>query len=1246
MVKKLLSLICVIAGMQGILWSQGDMKGVVKDSKGEPIPFAAVLVIKDGVQVTGVQTDFDGKYFISGLASGKYTVKFQSVGYTSVSNPGVLIQTDKITFLDASLSDHVQGLDEIEIVYQRPLIDKDDTKQVAFMDKDQIMKLPTPNIYAAATTFAGVYSKDGEIGSIRGARSGVTVFIDGVKIRGLNSLAGLPRNSVEEVQLILGGVPAKYGDATGGIFEITTRQISNKFFGGIEGRTSKFLDNWGHYYFNAQVGGPMIRRKGGGKPIAGFLATIEGGYDEDPSPVRGGSYRVYQGVLDRLMTEPLRLAPSGQTGTRRNAEYLRTSDFQHLKTRQNVESMYLNAQGKLDFSLAKNTFVSVGGFVNLKQYKGTINGGSRDGLIYNNSLLNWQNNPTTQEVAWNVWGRITQVFGNNDTSRTKKSAIQNASISLQVDYLSGFAKQEDPNHGNNFFNYGYVGRFTTYRRPTYTYGYDPKADKSGFLYAGDQDTLVTFTPSDVNPLSSVITSQYYTFYNTSSGNYDNFANLQNRGAIINGQQPASVYSMWNNLGTSSNAYQVNNNSQFRVVFNGAATIKDHKLQIGFEFEQRTDRSYAISPVSLWTIARQYTNFHLGTIDTSQPMPLYNSNGVYQDTINYPALYTADPNKQGFGLGQTFFDYNLRQKLGYAANSLNHIDVDALDPSMLNINMFSADELFNQGNNLVSYYGYDAYGNQSSGGSLEDFFLATDQYGNKTRPISAFQPIYMAGYIMDKFSFKDIVFNVGLRVDMYDANQKMLVDQYSLYQTRTAGDLDANNPLINQGDASNVQDNWVVYVNDKNSPTEILGYRDGNVWYNSQGQVINDPSVLRTASGRAQPLLVDATSDAVSNPNSGLFNAFTDYKPQVNVMPRIAFSFPVTDKTSFVAYYDVLTQRPSNAVRLRPLDYLFWDNSAYNSSGVYFNNPNLRPERTTDFSLGFRQELTESSSFKINAFYREMRDYIALVKVVEAYPRTYGSWANIDFGTVKGVSFEYTLRKNNFYLSASYTLQFADNTGSSNTSALNLINSGQPNLRTTIPTDYDRRHLFTAFFSFDFGDPKNEGDYIGPRSKKSGVLEAIFKNLGLSMTLRGGSGTPYSRQSNFIPTQTGGGQASLLGSINGARYPWQFNVDMQVYKNINFKLGKKDAEGDKKPKTASLQIYLQISNLFDIANVNSVYAATSSPTDDGYLTAPQYQPYISSQIDPQSFRDLYTLKVNDPRNFSLPRQIRLGAIFSF
>jgi hypothetical protein len=770
---------------------------------------------------------------------------------------------------------------------------------------------------------------------------------------------------------------------------------------------------------------------------------------------------------------------------------------------------------------------------------------------------------------------------------------------------------------------------------------------SGFLFTGFQDTAVVFTPSSVNDQIAAITSQFYSLYPQADGYHDQLSSIINTGGIINGYGPRTIYDMYNSPGTAYNGYALADNNQFRINFTGTATIGDHDIGLGFEFEQRTDASYNLAPQGLWTIARQLTGSHLGTLDLSNGMPVYNAANVYQDTINYNSLYEVDPLRPGFGLGQSLFDYNLRQKLGLNVNGLDYINIDALDPNFLDLSMFSADELYNQGNNLVTNIGYDVYGNRvEDRTSFEDFFTAKDANGFNTRPIAAFQPIYLAGYIQDKFSFKDIVFNVGVRIDRYDANQKVLKDQYSLYDTKKAGDI-SGLPV-----AANAQDNWVVYVDDVNNPTNILGYRDGDTWYNANGEVINDPTLLRNASGRVQPYLTDPSSD-VRNPGPGLFNAFKDYTPQVNVMPRISFSFPISEKTLFSAYYDVLTQRPSpqNLGQMNPMNYLFWDNASYNSAGTFFNNPSLRPERTTEFALSFRQILTESIMIKVRAFYKELRDMIAGVRINEAYPRTYNAWSNIDFGTVKGLTAEVLLspQSGNLSLQASYTLQFADGTGSNSFSQLNLINSGQPNLRSTIPLGYDSRHQFKLFGVFNFGelkdkDPSSATKYMGPRGK---FFEAIFRNLGVSMTLYGNSGVPYSRQILPTPTQliSGSQNGSLLGSLNGARLPFEFYNDININKDITLWFGKKK-ENNAGRKKATLQLYVNIQNLFNVQNIVDVYRATGSATDDGYLTSPLYEAQILGQVNPASYTAYYNMKVNDPYNFSQPRRVRFGAILMF
>jgi outer membrane receptor protein involved in Fe transport len=124
-----------------------------------------------------------------------------------------------------------------------------------------------------------------------------------------------------------------------------------------------------------------------------------------------------------------------------------------------------------------------------------------------------------------------------------------------------------------------------------------------------------------------------------------------------------------------------------------------------------------------------------------------------------------------------------------------------------------------------------------------------------------------------------------------------------------------------------------------------------------------------------------------------------------------------------------------------------------------NNPNLKPERTIDFELGFKQKVSNTSAVTISAFYREFRDQVQARKIINAYPKDYITYGNIDFGTTKGISLDFDMRRTaNFSFKANYTMQFADGTGSDDQSQLNLVNSNQPNFRAINPLNYDSRHI--------------------------------------------------------------------------------------------------------------------------------------------------------------------------------------------
>jgi hypothetical protein len=1234
---------------------QGSIKGKVtdKDTK-EPLPFVNIILELNGTQVAGGATNFDGEYFIKPIPPGKYDLKATFTGYQPMQISGVIISAEKITFQNIVMPSTVIEMKAFEVVqYTVPLIDKDQTASGATITREDIDKLPGRSATSVAEMVGGVYSKDDGSGdlNIRGSRSDANYyFIDGVKVRGSNSL---PKAAIEQVTVVTGGVPAQYGDITGGVISITTRGPSSNYFGSLDYSTSGYrfggpggnvygLDAYGFNLLEFSLAGPLLSKKDTsgaktGKPLLGFFLSGNFNSDVDPTPSSIGYWKVKDDKLDELNADPLRQNPNGP-GTFLNHEFLRLNDLEKVRTQVNAGRYGYNLTSKIDVATSSNTNLTFGG---------TYDYNKSNSSLYSYSLMNWGNNPVQTENTWRVYGRFTQRFGSTDQSQEEKSAslIKNAYYSIQADYSKFKQTIWDGSHKDNLFSYGHIGEFKTYSQRFYQPGFHPEYGPA-LIQQTYEDTLIGFRPGTANPEGAAFTNSYYTLngwqgydengnpvydYEKAEDKFRNLNNIRQNGGMFNGDFPRDVYGMWRSPAYQYNQYSLRNNSQFRITAVGSADIKNHAIMMGFEYEQRVDRGFTVSPVGLWSLGRLYTNSHILNLDTENPDVQWFSSFPI---ISYDRLNASPGDYKGQvqGESQYFFDYNLRKSLGLNPDGTDWIDFDSYSPETFNLNFFNADELLNNGNALVSYWGYDHTGNRlKKDPTFDDFFNGRDEYGNFTRNIQAYRPIYTSAFIQDKFAFDDLVFNIGLRVDRFDANQQVLKDPYVFFPTVKAGEKEALDLTETGQHPGTIGNDYVVYVDNVSSPTAITGYRNGDTWYNAEGTEISDPSVLVGPTG-ISPLLVDKENVNGLNIRS---TSFEDYKPQTNFMPRVAFSFPISDEALFFAHYDVLTKRPTSGARLDPTDYFFIEN--VNNE---INNPNLRPEKTIDYEVGFQQKLNGFSSLKIAAFYRELRDLVQIVNLVGTYPaRNYRTYGNIDFGTVKGMTFSYDLRRfGNVRMLMSYTLQFAEGTGSDATSALNLARSGKQNLRTTIPLSYDQRHTITGNIDYRYGAGKN---YNGPEI----FGKRIFENTGANFVINAGSGVPYSRQSNVTPDGLfSGGAAVLKGSINGARLPWQFRADARIDKDFELSWGKTE-DGNKK-KTAGLNVYFQILNLFNAQNIISVYRATGNADDDGYLAAAQYQKEIQSQNDVQSYSELYRLKVNNPLNYSLPRRIRIGVLFNF
>lgn len=1204
---------------------------VIDKATKEPIPFANIVLENKGSQVGGTMSDFDGNYQIKPIPPGNFDLKATFVGYRSVTIQGVIIGADKIRFLDIEMEATAETLETVEVIdYKVPLIDKDKTASGATITAEEIAKMPNRNANAVATTVGGVFSQDGERGSVRGARDDATAtYIDGVRVIGNSSV---PQSAIEQVDVILGGVPARYGDATSGIINVTTKGPARQFGAGVELETSQFLDAYGHNRVGFNVMGPLIKGKNtNNTSLLGFFLAGDMNFNKDGNPTTLGYAVPNDQTLNYIQQNPLRPSGSG-TGTFLNAEYITAGDLDFVEVSPNTSNQNYNFLGNINIRTTETINLTIGGSYNYLK---------SNAYNYNATLANSDKNTVVTNTNYRGYVKFSQRFPGSENTSTFKNFF----YAIQFDYTKDKGDYGDPYHGSDLFKYGYLGKFTTYMQPTYELGSDTVNGKLynnvWLLNSWNYDTLVTWEAFDINPLVAQYTNNYYDIYaDQPEGHYQNLDQIFLGGGLVNGSTPQSIYTLYQSPGTNQSGYGYYDNEQYNIRVDASLDIGNHAIKLGFQYEQRVYNYINYGTTGLWNLMRGLTNFHIQELDKNNPQLVSYDGRV--DTILYYRNYDEG--------SQRTFDQNLREMMGLPVDGLDYIETDSYDYNNntmvyydkdgvqhtatlsgdLNIGMFSPDELWNNGtNSLINYSGYSYTGEKlTSQPTFSDFFYEQDENGMYTRPVGAFRPIYVAGYIQDQFAFKDLIFNIGVRVDRYDANQAVLVDPFVLYPAETVSMV---NELQGQDvyHPSNMGSDYVVYVDRVNDPTRIVGYRNDYVWYNAAGIEIFDPYALDVGYG-ISPMLQDPTQNQVSEAS------FKDYDPQINVMPRISFSFPISDEALFFAHYDVLTQRPTSNVFTSPATWFYFD-----YIGTTINNPSLFPSKTIDYEIGFTQRVSMASSITFTTFYREMRNMIQIYRFNGAYPKDYTSYNNIDFGTVKGLTAEYDLRRTkNLRLRAAYTLQFADATGASTTTAQSLVAAGLPNLRSTYPLPWDRRHAFNIVLDYRWAGGK---EYNGPRTNRKNGKAPIdwLSNTGFSVTLNGGSGTPYTASRNVLSPLSGGNYL-LKGTYDGSRLPWQFRTDLRVDKDIYFRSA---AKGDN-VKTFYMNVYLQVLNVLDTKNVINVYPYTGNPDDDGYLSAPEWQRQINNQLDPTSFRDLYSIFVDNPNNYSSPRMIRLGLMFNF
>ena len=218
--------------------------------------------------------------------------------------------------------------------------------------------------------------------------------------------------------------------------------------------------------------------------------------------------KVKDPVLTNLKNQPFVVAPNSAAGFLSSSEFLRSGDFELVDAKLNANEKSMNISGKLDFKPFKNTFLSFGGSFSI--YKGRS-------FSYWRSMYSWDENRDDSEQTYRVFGKLTQKFGSEQSnSEESSSTIKNTFFTIQGDYTRNTNTYNAANNGDNIFNYGYVGKFKTYKAPIYESGtaIDSLTNTiyTGQILSGWADTLYDFTASDINPgLESSKTMEFLIF---------------------------------------------------------------------------------------------------------------------------------------------------------------------------------------------------------------------------------------------------------------------------------------------------------------------------------------------------------------------------------------------------------------------------------------------------------------------------------------------------------------------------------------------------------------------------------------------------------------------------------------------------------------------------------------------------------------------------------------------------------------
>ncbi len=237
----------------GVIYSQGDLQGVIKDQNKEPVPYANVILLnaEDSTSVyKGTISEEDGSFLFKDLEESSYLLKVTYVGYKDILQR---IEVKGNTSLKSvRLMESADALDEVTINARKPKISREVDRLVFDVENSN---LSSGNTWEILRKAPGVIESQGQLmvrnSSVQIYLNDHRIYLSASELKTL--LESYSAENIKSIEIIT-NPPAKYDAEGGAILSIhTSKAIAAGYKGSLEGNYTqsiypKFQLGTSHYF--------------------------------------------------------------------------------------------------------------------------------------------------------------------------------------------------------------------------------------------------------------------------------------------------------------------------------------------------------------------------------------------------------------------------------------------------------------------------------------------------------------------------------------------------------------------------------------------------------------------------------------------------------------------------------------------------------------------------------------------------------------------------------------------------------------------------------------------------------------------------------------------------------------------------------------------------------------------------------------------------------------------------------------